>query len=322
MAVIKLIPTKDTTINSQFDVNSGIDEILEIGIDCSTNNISRILLAFDLNEINLLKTEFGNSTQSLNIYLATAEKLPSNYLIETYQLTNSDWINGIGNNSQDDLLGITWSDYISTYDVPKVKLNESSFGIYDDKDLKINLSGSSTYSYILNIKNDSLRINSESFNLKYFSKDTNTIYSPTLDFKFPDVVYNNTLSGSVISKDSFTVSLKNNVVEMFNDSIYRINISVRYTYPEATFFKNSIFHQRKFLPNTSYYAIRDIATNTKIVDFDDIYTKISLDTDGNFFKLYTKNFEPNRYYGVDLKVLINGNEHIIKDTYIFKLHEK
>lgn len=322
MAIIKIVPIKDTTIHSQFDVNTGIDEILEMGVDYLTGNVRRILLAFDSNYINYLKTVYSGSSQSLNLFLATATNLPSNFSVETYQIDNSNWINGIGNSVQNDSFGITWNDYISTYDATKIKIAENNIDIYDNKDLNINLSGSLNYSYIMNIKDDLIYVTNDSFDLKYFSKDTNTIYTPIIDFKFPDSIYNNSLSGSVITKNSFTVSLKNNATEMFTETVYRINISVRYTYPERAFFKSSIFNQRKYLTNTSYYSIRDIATNNRIIDFDDIYTKISLDNDGNFFNFYTNNFEPNRYYAIDLKIIVNNCEHILKDTYIFKLHEK
>jgi hypothetical protein len=191
MAIIKIVPIKDTTIDSKFDVNKGIDEILEIGVDYLTGNIRRILLAFDSNYINYLKTLYSGSSQFLNLFLATSSNLHSDCSIETYQINDSNWINGIGNSIQNDHLGITWDDYISTYDTTKIKIAENSVGLYDNKDLNINLSGSSNYSYILNVKDDSIFATTDSFDLKYFSKDTNTIYTPTLDFKFPDSTYNN-----------------------------------------------------------------------------------------------------------------------------------
>ena len=322
MAVIKLVPKKDTNINSYFDVNKGIDEILEVGVDYSTQAISRVLIAFDANEISNLKTLYTGSTQNLNLFLATANTIPSIYTLELYQILDSNWNNGIGNSTQDDPNGIRWSTYMSTYDLSKIKLTEQTYSIYDDKDISLNVSGSTTYSYLLKLQNDINLSTGSNFNINYYSKDTNTIFSPNIDFKFIDSVYNNSLSGSVITKDAFTVSLKNNCSQMYNNSIYRINIGTRYTYPERTFFKNSIFSQKKFLPSTSYYAIRDVHANHTIIDFDTTYTKISLDTNGNFFNLYTKNFETNRYYSVDIKVVLNGNEHILKDTYIFKLHDK
>lgn len=322
MAVIKLIPTKDSTINSQFDKNNGIDEILDIGVDDINHFVNRILLAFDSNEISNLKNLYTDSIQSLNLYLANADTLPSNYIIELYQLINSDWDNGVGSSTQDDINGIKWSSYLTNYDSTKTKLLEHQFSIYDDKDIKLSLSGSTTYSYMLSIKDDLTLSNSQTFGLKYYSKDTNTIYQPTIDFKFTDSTFDNTLSGSVITKENFTVSLKNNCSKLYSDSKYRINIGTRYTYPDRNFFKNSIFNQKKYLPNTAYYAIRDVHANYNVIDFDYIYTKISLDSNGNFFNIYTKNFETNRYYSVDIKVVLNGNEYIMKDTYIFKLHDK
>jgi hypothetical protein len=323
MAILKIIPVKDTFINSFTNANKGIDEILEIGVDYATNSVSRALIAFDTNYINGLNLIYsGSVSKHLNMYMATANTLPSEYTLELYQLSDSNWINGVGNSTYNDITGINWDTYITDYDTTKTKILEQSYDIYEDKDIKFNLSGSNIHSYLIQIKNDINFATGSTFNVNYFSKDTNTIYCPTLDYKFIDSVYDNTLSGSVITKESITLSLKNNSEQIYSDMKYRINIGTRYTYPDRVFLKNSIFSQKKYLPQTSYYSIRDIEANYTLIDFDTNYTQISLDANGNFFNLYTKNFETNRYYAIDIKVVLNGNEYLFKDLYRFKLHDK
>lgn len=355
MAIIKIIPIKDTFVNSFTNANKGLDEILEVGVNYATNSVSRTLIAFDTNYINDLNTIYsGSVSKQLNMYMATANTLPSEYTLELYELPHSNWINGVGNSTYNDKDGVNWERYLLNYDTNKVKILEQNYGIYDDKDIKFNLSGSNIYSYMINVQNDINLATGSTFGVNYFSKDTNTIYHPTLDYKFIDYVYDNSFSGSVITKDAITISLKNNsdiiysnmTAEIYSvdfnlndfdpndfptptplvdyiDTIvkYRINIGTRYTYPDRVFLKSSIFGQKKYLPPTSYYCVRDIDANYTLIDFDTNYTRISLDTDGNFFNLYTKNFETNRYYAIDIKVILNGNERLYRDLYRFKLHD-
>ena len=323
MAVIKIIPLKDTTVNSFIDTNKGIDEILGLGVQYITKSVNRILITFDTNYINNLDTIYsGSVTKYLNMYVATANTLPSNYTIECYQLLDGNWNNGIGNSTYNDTNGISWSSYISSYDTTKIKLLEKSYSIYDDKDINLNVTNSTNYSYAINIKNDINLATGSTFNLNYFSRDTNTIYSPTIDYKFTDSVYTVPVSGSVVTKNSIVISLKNNSNQFYVDSNYRINIGVRDMYPDRLFLKTSLFSQKKYLPATSYYCVRDIEAKYNLIEFDTIYTTVSLDTNGNFFNLYTKNFETNRYYSIDLKVIINGSEQIYKDLYHFKIFDK
>lgn len=323
MAIIKIIPQKDTTINSAIDKNLGIDEILEVGVAYDTKSVSRMLIAFDMTYINSLNTlHSGIIGKYLNVYMATANTLPTNVTLECYQLTDGTWSNGVGNATYNDATGINWSNYLSTYDSSKIKLLEKSFDIYSDKDIQMDVSTSTTHSYLIKIKDDTILASGSSFSLKYFSKDTNTIYQPTLDYKFKDAVYTLPISGSVITKDAIVISLKNNTQQFYVGTTYRINLSVRDTFPKRVFLTTSLFSQKKYLTPTAYYAIRDIDAKHTIIDFDTDYTAISLDTEGNFFNLYTNNFETNRYYAIDVKVIWNGREQIFKDLYHFKLHDK
>ena len=241
MAILKIIPVKDTYINSVTNANKGLDEILEVGVDYATKSVSRTLIAFDTNYINGLNSIYsGSVSKQLNMYMATANTLPSDYTLELFQLTDSNWVNGVGNSTYNDINGINWSTYITDYDATKIKILEQKYGIYDEKDITFNLSGSNIYSYMINIKNDINLTTGSTFGINYFSKDTNTIYCPTLDYKFVDSVYDNSLSGSVITKDTITISLKNNSDQIYSNMKYRINVGARYTYPDRVFLKNSI----------------------------------------------------------------------------------
>ena len=58
-----------------------------------------------------------------------------------------------------------------------------------------------------------------------------------------------------------------------------------------------------------------------IVNFDTEYTKLSADSNGNYFNLYTNGLQPERSYKVLVKTqLINTDEEVIvDDDIIFKV---
>jgi hypothetical protein len=56
-----------------------------------------------------------------------------------------------------------------------------------------------------------------------------------------------------------------------------------------------------------------------IVDFDENYTKISADEVSSYFTVYMDGLEPERYYKVLIKVIIDGSTIIFDDDYYFKV---
>ena len=61
----------------------------------------------------------------------------------------------------------------------------------------------------------------------------------------------------------------------------------------------------KYLPATTYYQIKDVITDEIIVPFSD-YTKVSCNSNGNYFKLNLTNWETNRSYYVEIKIDRSG----------------
>ncbi len=56
-----------------------------------------------------------------------------------------------------------------------------------------------------------------------------------------------------------------------------------------------------------------------VVNFDDNYTQISSDSTGNYFDVYMSGLEPERYYKILIKTIINGSTKIFDDHYYFKV---
>ena len=75
------------------------------------------------------------------------------------------------------------------------------------------------------------------------------------------------------------------------------------------------------MPATSYYSIKDVKSDTTVVDFDNNYTKISADKQGNYFDIYMYGLEPERYYKLMIKTVISGSTLIFDDQYFFKVTE-
>jgi hypothetical protein len=60
-------------------------------------------------------------------------------------------------------------------------------------------------------------------------------------------------------------------------------------------------------------------TEEIVVDYDTTYTKISCDTTGNYFDVYMNGLEPERYYKILIKTIINGSTLVLDDNYYFKV---
>jgi hypothetical protein len=80
-----------------------------------------------------------------------------------------------------------------------------------------------------------------------------------------------------------------------------------------------LYTSPKYLPQTSYYSIKDVKSDTVVVDFDTNYTKISADTQGSYFDVYMNGLEPERYYKLLIKTVISGSTLVFDNEYFFKV---
>ena len=113
--------------------------------------------------------------------------------------------------------------------------------------------------------------------------------------------------------------LSNNKKEYQEDSVNRFRVNTRDKFPTRTFQTSSLYLNSKLLPTSSYYAVKDIKTEEFIIDFDPIFTKLSADSNGNYFDLYMNGLQPERYYNVYIKTNINGSTLILNQNLIFKI---
>jgi len=156
--------------------------------------------------------------------------------------------------------------------------------------------------------------------LKFFSVDTNTIYPPELEFKWRDYRFNTgSSSQTIINTSQLYASVTENPGFFYPESINKFRINCRPTYPVRTYQTSSVYTNNFYLPTSSYYAIKDLDTNEYIIDFDDQYTQISADSNSSYFTLYMNGLQPERYYKILIKTIVDGNTIILDNNYYFKI---
>jgi hypothetical protein len=200
-----------------------------------------------------------------------------------------------------------------------------SFTYYDDKDINVNVTDTIKAWYSGAIVNQGFLVKqllefSSTLNttLKYFSRDTHTIYPPQLEFKWNDSVYN-TGSLTVLNTVPAFVSIDQNPGTFYPNSINIFRVNSRPEYPTRTWQTSSLYTTNNALPEASYYAVKDLDTDEYVIDFDTTYTKLSCDSEGSFFKLYMNGLEPERYYKILIQTTVKGNTIIFDDNYMFKI---
>lgn len=172
--------------------------------------------------------------------------------------------------------------------------------------------------YITKLSNDLEFNTASSIRLKYYGKDTNTIYPPSLDIKWDDSVYA-TGSLSLLTSDNSVISITNNKGKYINSGKQRFRISAKPKYPVRSFSTGSIYLTNYALPQSSTWAIRDEFTDEMIIDFDSTYTKISCDSQGSYFDMYLDGVQPERYYRVLIKAELGSTNTVVDADSVFKV---
>ena len=139
--------------------------------------------------------------------------------------------------------------------------------------------------------------------LKFFSVDTHTIYPPTIEFKWDDSYYYPQSTNFVLS-DQITITIANNPGQFSQGENYKMRLATRLTYPPRQFTTSSVYLTNLILSENTYWALEDVKTGEMVVNFDENFTKLSCDSVGNYFNLYTSGLEINRYYRLVIKTHI------------------
>ena len=156
---------------------------------------------------------------------------------------------------------------------------------------------------------------------RYFSIDTNTIYPPLLDLKWEDWYYNTGSSNnSVLTTPEAFMSVYNNNGTYYSQSVERFRIAAIPKYPDIVFQTASLYTTNFYLhESSSLYAIKDTDTNEFVIPFDNEYTKISADSTSSYFDVFMNGLEPERYYTILIKTVVDGTTHVFDQDIMFKV---
>lgn len=326
---------------------SEIEEVL--------NNI--VLPTVNTESVNTLSpiiSSNGLYSASLKLYLADASNLPDTYSLECYSIsqsweqgtgrflydpyekTNATWVNR--DNTNEWLTASFYTNTTASFQSTNpgggtwwfTYAGSQTFEINQTKDTNIDVTN------IVNLYNDGFLNNdgfllkmgginefnpSSSFSLKYFSRDTHTIYVPQLEIKWDDSIYN-TGSLSVLTNENIAITLGNNIGRYNRNDVYRFRVNARDIYPARQFTTVSVYTLNKALPSSSYWALQDLDTGEYVIDFDPSCTKLSCDGLGNYFDMYMTGLQPDRNYKILIKSsFANGSSVVYDNAYIFKLNK-
>ena len=173
--------------------------------------------------------------------------------------------------------------------------------------------------FILKFSNEIESSNETAVNLKFFSSDSNTIYVPRLHVVWDDSIFS-TGSLSQIPFDNAVVNVQLNKSYSQSEKS-KIRISVNEKYPQKTYTTESYYTKNFYLPTSSYYEIRDAYTDEVVIPFNITGSKISCDSNGNYFKLWMDSFQPERFYRVIVKSETEGGDinRLFDNNYYFKV---
>jgi hypothetical protein len=153
--------------------------------------------------------------------------------------------------------------------------------------------------------------------IRFFSRETHTIYVPRLTMYWDNSTFT---TGSMSSVDLESYLTYSKTKPTYKDTeITKVRIYARDKYPQKS--PTNLFPTQtvKHLPSTTYYAIRDAATDEYIIPFDNIYNKVSCDSTSNFIYIDMNSFMPERYYRIELKITDGFTEEYIDDQIYFKV---
>jgi hypothetical protein len=307
--------------------------------------ISRALMQFDLSGIETAigAGTITSPSYFLNLKICQSSEVPVSYTLMAYPLSQP-WVMGTGyrydGNTTSD--GATWKFRdVSTTKWVSGSLTDCTGGAtwyttgstvgssstepvvggwaasqsfdYQTSDVSMDITNIVTgwisgsipnYGIVLMYSDQSSSIDYGS--LKFFSKETNTVYSPYIDVAWDDSVFN-TGSTDPIQIDDAVVNVKNMVPEYKYGSIVRFNVTARQRYPVKTFTNRlSDYLVPYYLPHDSYYCIKDAQSEMEIIPYDD-YTRLSFDTRGNFFMLDTTGLPQERYFKIEIRSEQSGS---------------
>jgi hypothetical protein len=325
-------------------------------VQANTYN-SRALLQFNVTEVSnsIVSGQIGgDATFHLSLRAIDSSDLPISYSLVAYPVSES-WTNGNGNFNDDPEttnggswyyrdgkdVGTSWqtSSWVATSTGSWVttpggstwytsSYASQSFN-YVGPDVRMDvtnivhtwLSGSIVNNGFVIKRPDADESSSAIFGkLKFFGRDTHTIYVPRMEVSWNDRSFE-TGSLSELTDRDIALTVSNIRTSYKEKSKVRFRLDGRAMYPARTYATSSAYLIKKYLPTSSYWSVKDSETEETLIPFDNTATKISCDSDGNYFDVWMNAFMPERFYKFVFKIEKAGglDTQFYDNGYYFKL---
>ena len=340
----------------QPDQNAGRDEILEVGklYYGTSKDINRTLIKFDVNNI-----ETGSGWKAfLNLKSANSQEIPLEYAIYANAVSQS-WTMGTGtkfDNITSD--GVSWYYKNGTDKWMDYNVTPDAYASGSDTGSILNGGGGTWYtasmsSQSFNNEPDDIRMDvtnivrlwlsgslpnngfiihhsiaaendaSDYGLLKFFSKETNTIYEPKLEIVYDDYSFTTgslePVVGSLYDGD-YKVIVNNLKNQYFKNTKVRVRVKGRESYPSKSFSEFSYEQIRTLPEDSTYYQLEDYVTGEVIFPFGE-YTKVSCDSTSNYFDMDLNSLSAGRVYKLKLKIEEGNISTIIDEKMVFEIIE-
>ena len=146
--------------------------------------------------------------------------------------------------------------------------------------------------------------------LKFFSRDTSSIYPPKLEAVWDDQTWSTgslePLTGSAL--EDTVIYFKGLRPEYKQNSKVRFRLVGRERYPKKTYSTTAAEVAVKHLPSGSrhiehgtYYSIKDAVTEDVIIPFG-TGSIVSCDSTSNYFNVWMNGLQPERYYKFEIRI--------------------
>ena len=350
-----LTASKDATIYLQQPTqNTGLDEILEVSKTYYGNlkDVAHTLIKFETDSLVSAINNGEITMSSAELILKECESLeiPIDYTIYAHPISQS-WEMGIGTRFDDiSTEGVTWNNRASEVNWLVVSTSFTDItGSYNGKggiwftgsestqsffyqgsDIEMDIiammnewvSGSLPNEGIILKHSPAVENDTDEYGqLKFFSKETNTVYQPKIRIGWDDQSF---VTGSLteLVSDDIHVTFKKLKTKYKRASKPEIRVFGRDKYPLKSYQNLYAYNDVYFLPNTTYYQIKDVITDDVIIPFGE-YTKVSCDESGNYFRLNLTNWESHREFYIEIKVDRDGQVEYFSDKDLtFTVEEK
>lgn len=332
-------PVQDASIYEDYAwKNTGHDEIIEFGKSSAEPSASiRSIIQFNTLSISqsIASGELPlSSTFELKLNVARSENIQIGQSIHIMMISGS-WSEGSGYFYQNvnvpfmsasstypqptvgyvELDGTTWNssnsgtlwdtpgaDIISANGITSQSIADPIVPLtFDMTDfIRNEISGSTNSGWIIKFPDVDEQNVSYAGNVKCFSRQTHTIHSPILSAKWNSQIYTIDPSGSADLSQVLVTPI--NVAKKYTSGdMIRVKLSVRDQYPLKTFAETfTSYNSDQFLPQTSYFSIIDVQSNSIVIPFGDS-SLINCNGTDNYLDFYIEGMYPGRIYKIVIK---------------------